>query len=108
MSPLRDSPPTQIRREREPTPQGRRGPFAGAREESRWRATERTQPLGYPRLRFRPAHNRNSALADIEADGKVLAHDPRIPLRGVDSFKLAVDIDFLQLVDQDYRRVAVA
>src|SRR5207302_8890722 len=50
----------------------------------------------------------DGALADIEADGKVFAHDPLIPLRGVDGFELAVDIDFLQLVDQDYRRVAVA
>src|ERR1700730_1736626 len=50
----------------------------------------------------------DGALADIEADSEIFAHDPRIPLRGVDGFKLAVDIDFLQLVDQDYRRIAVA
>src|SRR5215469_14710458 len=50
----------------------------------------------------------DGALADIEADSKIFAHDPRIPLRRVNGFKLAVDIDFLQLVDQDYRRIAVA
>src|SRR2546423_70762 len=49
----------------------------------------------------------DSALADIEADGKIFAHDPWIPLSGVDGFEYAVDINFLQLVDQDHRRIAV-
>src|SRR5215469_9814129 len=48
------------------------------------------------------------ALADIETDSKIFAHDPRIPLRRVDGFKLTVDIDLLQLVNQDHRRIAVA
>ena len=38
---------------------------------------------------------------------KSLAHKPRIPLGRVDGFEHAVGIDFLQLVDQDHRRVAI-
>src|SRR6266436_7394077 len=38
-------------------------------------------------------------LADHHANAEVLAHDLGIPLRGVDGFELAVDVDLLQLVD---------
>src|ERR1700737_2511160 len=44
---------------------------------------------------------------EIETDGIVAAHDLGKPLDGVDHFELAVDVDLLQLVDQDYRRVPV-
>jgi hypothetical protein len=43
----------------------------------------------------------------VERDGVVAAHDPGEPLRGVDRVELAVDVDLLQLVDQDNRRIAI-
>src|SRR5215472_16024631 len=43
----------------------------------------------------------------IETDGIVATHDLGKPLHGVDHFKLAVDVDLLQLVDQDYCRIPV-
>src|SRR6516165_5651416 len=46
------------------------------------------------------------AFGDVEPDSEILAHQPRIPLRRVDSLQLAIDIDLFQLVDQDQRRVA--
>src|SRR5438445_636964 len=49
----------------------------------------------------------DGALADIEANDKIFPHDPGIPLSGVDGFELAVDVDFLQLVDQDHRSIAI-
>jgi hypothetical protein len=44
---------------------------------------------------------------EIEADGIVLAHDLGIPVRRVDYFELAVDVNLLQLIDQDHRRITV-
>src|SRR6516165_2357707 len=46
------------------------------------------------------------ALGDVEPDFEILAHQPGIPLRCIDSFKLAVDINLFQLRDQDHRRVS--
>src|SRR6516162_2208451 len=46
-------------------------------------------------------------LADRHTDRIILAHDGRIPLRRVDRVEGRVDIDLLQLVDQQYRRVAI-
>src|SRR5215469_9485330 len=46
-----------------------------------------------------------AVLADHHADAEVPAHDLGVPLRGIDSFELAVDIDLLQLVDQDHCRI---
>ena len=43
----------------------------------------------------------------VEADGEFLAHDLRDVARGVDQLELAIEIDLLQLVDQDHRRVAI-
>src|SRR5580700_4467960 len=43
----------------------------------------------------------------VQRDRVVLAHDPGIPLRRIERFELAVDIDLLQLVEQDHRRIAV-
>src|SRR5690242_1685296 len=43
----------------------------------------------------------------VQRDGVVAAHDPGQPLRGVDRVELTVDIDLLQLVDQDDRRIAI-
>src|ERR1051325_10810003 len=43
----------------------------------------------------------------VEADRKVLFGQPRVPHRRVDRLQFAVDIDLLQLVDQEHRRVAV-
>src|SRR5271165_5009715 len=37
----------------------------------------------------------------------VLAHDLRVPVGSVDRFELAVDVNLLQLVDQDHRRITV-
>src|SRR5260370_17179607 len=41
-----------------------------------------------------------------EGDDIVFAHDPGKPVRGVDRFELAVNVDLLQLIDQDHCRVA--
>ena len=40
-----------------------------------------------------------------ETDDVVSAHDLGEPVRGVDRLELAVDVDALQLVDQDHRRI---
>src|SRR5438552_7660883 len=45
----------------------------------------------------------DSAALAGEADDVVLAHDFGEPVRGVDRFELAVDVDLLQLVEQDHR-----
>src|ERR1700730_7374896 len=45
------------------------------------------------------------ASCSSEGDDIVLAHDPGKPVCGVDCFELAVDVDLLQLVDQDHRRI---
>ena len=44
---------------------------------------------------------------EVQTDGVILALDPRIPLRRIDRIELGVDPDLLQLVDQDYRRIAI-
>jgi hypothetical protein len=43
----------------------------------------------------------------VQGDGIVAAHDPGEPLRRVDRVEFAIDVDFLQLVDQNDRRIAV-
>jgi hypothetical protein len=43
---------------------------------------------------------------DVEPNFEILAHQSRIPLRGVHGLELAVDVDLLQLVNQDQRRIA--
>src|SRR3974390_969975 len=43
----------------------------------------------------------------IERDREILAKDLRKILRRIDLIELAVDIDVLQLVDQQHRRVAI-
>src|SRR3984893_2136632 len=43
----------------------------------------------------------------VQGDGIVTAHDPGEPLRSVDRVEFAVDVDLLQLVDQNDRRIAV-
>src|SRR5262249_26359960 len=48
-----------------------------------------------------------AVLLQIEPDDEVLAHDLGIPVDRVDFFELTVDVDLLQLVDEDDRRVAV-
>ena len=40
-----------------------------------------------------------------EGDDIVLAHDPGKPVGGIDRLKLALDVDLLQLIDQDYCRI---
>src|SRR5262249_11995904 len=48
------------------------------------------------------------AVADqVEADREILLRQPREPHWRINQLQLAVDVDFLQLVDQQYRRVAV-
>src|SRR6266446_4569690 len=46
-----------------------------------------------------------SAPHRAEPNDEVLAHDFGQPVGGVDRFELAVDVDFLQLVDHDHRRI---
>ena len=43
----------------------------------------------------------------VEADAVVLAHHLGEKVGGVDRLELAVDVDLLQLVDQDHRRISV-
>src|SRR5712691_9571850 len=47
-----------------------------------------------------------AVFADHQADGEVFAHDLGIPIGRVDGVEFSVDVDLLQLVDQDHRRVA--
>src|SRR5207237_10852866 len=47
-----------------------------------------------------------AVLADDCADREILAHYLRVPVSRVDRVELAVDIDLLQMIDQDDRRVA--
>src|SRR5437660_2329881 len=42
-----------------------------------------------------------AVLAEIEADGEVLAHDLGIPVHRIDLLEFAVDIDLFQLVEQN-------
>ncbi len=42
----------------------------------------------------------------VEADRVISPHHLRKPLRRVDRLELGIDIDLLQLVDQDHRRIA--
>ncbi len=46
-------------------------------------------------------------LADGKGERVVLAHDCRIPLRRIDRVERAVDVDVLQLIDQDHRRITI-
>jgi hypothetical protein len=65
-------------------------------------------------LRLRPAHvilvERGVGIVhfgfgDVEADVVVFAHHLGIPLRGVERIEIGIDVDVLQLVDQEYRRI---
>src|SRR5205085_5199503 len=49
----------------------------------------------------------SAAGLQVEANREFLAHDFGEVARGVDQLELAVEIDLLQLVDQDDRRIAI-
>src|SRR6516165_5387424 len=49
----------------------------------------------------------DAAFGAVDSDRVVLAVDLGEPVRGLDWLKLGVDIDLLQLIDQDHRRLPV-
>src|SRR5215471_19858142 len=58
-------------------------------------------------VKLREGLVRVSGTLQVEADAVVLAHHLWEKIGGIDRLELAVDIDLFQLVDQNYRRIAV-